>query len=58
MTNAKHMQHLVRSHWAIENSLHWCLDVIFKEDDCRVRTLNGPENLATYTEGCYQYIEV
>ena len=47
MTNAKHMQHLVRSHWAIENSLHWCLDVIFKEDDCRVRTLNGPENLAT-----------
>jgi len=37
----------VRKHWFIENKLHWILDVIFKEDYCRVRTGNGAENLNT-----------
>ena len=36
----------VRAHWAIENSLHWVLDVAFDEDRARNRTDNGPENLA------------
>jgi predicted transposase YbfD/YdcC len=36
----------VRGHWAIENSLHWCLDVGFREDACRTRTGHGAENLA------------
>ena len=35
-----------RTHWSIENSLHWTLDVAFGEDDCRVHTGNAPENLA------------
>ena len=37
----------VRSHWSIENSLHWTLDVTFREDQCRVRKDHGPQNLAT-----------
>ncbi|AMY69189.1 transposase, IS4 family [Frigidibacter mobilis] len=36
----------VRAHWAIENSLHWVLDVTFDEDRARNRADNGPENLA------------
>jgi len=36
----------VRSHWAIENSLHWALDVTFGEDAARNRADSGPENLA------------
>jgi predicted transposase YbfD/YdcC len=36
----------VRSHWGIENELHWCLDVAFREDDCRVREPAARENLA------------
>ena len=36
----------VRGHWGIENSLHWVLDVAFREDDCRVRKGYGAENLA------------
>lgn len=37
----------VRSHWGIENSLHWVLDVTFGEDDSRARTGASAENLAT-----------
>lgn len=35
-----------RSHWQIENGLHWVLDVAFREDDCRVRVGNAGENFA------------
>lgn len=37
---------IVRSHWAIENRLHWVLDVVFAEDQSRARMDNAPENLA------------
>lgn len=40
------LAHCIRSHWAIENCVHWILDVTFREDHCRVRTGFGPENLA------------
>jgi predicted transposase YbfD/YdcC len=36
----------IRSHWGIENRLHWVLDVTFHEDLCRVREGHAPENLA------------
>jgi predicted transposase YbfD/YdcC len=36
----------VREHWEVENSLHWVLDVAFREDESRVRVGNAPENLA------------
>jgi len=36
----------VRGHWAVENSCHWILDVVFREDDSRVRRGHAPENLA------------
>jgi len=44
-TNAKDMLSIKRSHWAIENNLHWSLDVIFREDESRARLHNAPENL-------------
>ncbi|MBQ7545800.1 MAG: ISAs1 family transposase, partial [Clostridia bacterium] len=35
-----------RAHWGIENSLHWCLDVVFDEDHIRMRKDNSAENMA------------
>ena len=38
---------IVRSHWAIENSLHWVMDMVFRDDECRVRTQHAPANFTT-----------
>jgi predicted transposase YbfD/YdcC len=37
---------VVRSHWSVENSLHWIMDMIFRDDECRVRTEHAPANFA------------
>lgn len=37
----------VRSHWGIENSLHWVMDVVFRDDECRIRKKHGPANFVT-----------
>ena len=38
---------VIRSHWAIENSLHWVMDMIFRDDECRIRTQHAPANFTT-----------
>ena len=47
LSGAKYFNELVRGHWAIENKMHWHLDVTFGEDKNRIRKGNAPENLAT-----------
>ena len=46
ITGAKRVLDTVRSHWGIENELHWVLDIAFDEDHCRVRKDHRPENFA------------
>ncbi|ECN8543536.1 ISAs1 family transposase, partial [Salmonella enterica subsp. enterica serovar Newport] len=36
----------IRSHWEVENKVHWVLDVTFNEDDSRIRAGDGAENVA------------
>ena len=43
---AKSIAKAIRSHWAVENCLHWSLDVAFREDASQVRKDEGPANLA------------
>jgi predicted transposase YbfD/YdcC len=45
--SAAQMGAIVRSHWAVENSLHWVMDMIFRDDECRVRTDHAPANFTT-----------
>lgn len=45
-SDAQVLAHAARSHWGVENSLHWVLDVGFKEDDCPIHSENAPDNLA------------
>jgi predicted transposase YbfD/YdcC len=44
--DAAHLARVIRSHWAIENSLHWVLDVAMHQDQTRIRTAHAPDNLA------------
>jgi predicted transposase YbfD/YdcC len=43
--DAQEFYRYLRGHWSIENRLHWCLDVVFREDASRVTKDHGPENL-------------
>lgn len=45
LTDIEEFAYSVRKHWAIENQLHWCLDVIFREDASRARKDHSPLNL-------------
>ncbi len=44
---ANQMGPIVRSHWAVENSLHWVMDMVFRDDECRLRTDHAPANFTT-----------
>lgn len=45
-TDAESLNKIVRAHWGIENSLHWIMDVVFGEDNSRIRSNNGAENMS------------
>ncbi len=43
---AERISGAIRSHWSIENQLHWVMDVTVGEDNSRVRKDNAPENMS------------
>ena len=45
--DAKLFAYAVRCHWHVENRLHWVLDVVFHENLSRLRSGDGPQNMAT-----------
>jgi predicted transposase YbfD/YdcC len=55
--DAKHLLHTIRSHWGIENKLHWVLDMSFREDVSRVRQGNAAENLAIMRRLCLNLLK-
>ena len=48
---------MIRSHWMVKNGLHWVLDMIFRDDECRVRTDNAPFNLAIVKHSALNVLE-
>ena len=55
--NEAKVAHSIRSHWHIENSLHWCLDVVFNEDQSRARARHAAKNLGTLRAICLNLIK-
>lgn len=49
---------VVRSHWAIENSLHWVMDMMFRDDECRVRTDHAPANFTTIKHMAHNLLRI
>jgi predicted transposase YbfD/YdcC len=45
--DAKRLGEAIRGHWSIENGLHWVMDMVFRDDECRIRKANAPANFAT-----------
>lgn len=45
-TDAQTFARYIRAHWGVENQLHWCLDVVFKEDASRIRKDHAPRNMS------------
>lgn len=44
---ASQIASVVRDHWAVENRLHWVMDMVFRDDECRLRTDHAPANFTT-----------
>ena len=44
--DAERLAHIIRSHWSVENRLHWVMDVIFNDDQMRARSKYAAHNLA------------
>ncbi len=42
--DAQRLAEAIRTHWSVENPLHWVLDIAFREDECRIRNGHAPEN--------------
>jgi len=55
--DAKGFAAAVRSHWTIENQLHWTLDVVFHDDLSRLRSENGPQNMATIRQAALNLVK-
>ena len=45
--DAERLGMAIRGHWGIENGLHWVMDMVFRDDECRIRKDNAPANFAT-----------
>jgi predicted transposase YbfD/YdcC len=54
---AKQVMRYIRSHWEIENKLHWVLDMAFREDESRVRQGYAAENLAILRHLCLNLLK-
>jgi len=55
--NAQNFSTAVRTHWSIENSLHWNLDVSFREDESRVRKDHAPNNFSVLRRIALNYLK-
>jgi predicted transposase YbfD/YdcC len=56
-SNAEKLPLAIRSHWGIENSLHWTLDFTFSEDESRIRSPELSQKFCTFTPFSHKFTE-
>ncbi|MDX1916864.1 MAG: ISAs1 family transposase [Rickettsiaceae bacterium] len=54
---AKNVMDCTRAHWSIENTLHWSLDVTFREDSARTSVNYGAENMAIIRRSAFNILK-
>ena len=47
---------MIRDHWAIENCLHWVMDMTFRDDECRIRTEHAPANFTKLRHMAHNFV--
>jgi len=57
LTTPSQFNKIIRGHWSIENSLHWCLDVVFKEDLSTKQAGNAAENFSMINKACLSILK-
>ena len=57
-TSAEQSLNYIRSHWAIENNLHWTLDMSFGDDKSRIRKGNAPQNMLVLKKVALNLLEI
>lgn len=48
----------IREHWGVENKLHWVLDIVFNDDQCRIRKGNAPRNIAIIKKTALNLLQI
>ena len=48
---------MVRDHWAMENNLHWVINMVFRDDECRVRKDHAPANFTTIKHAAFNILK-
>jgi predicted transposase YbfD/YdcC len=48
---------MIRDHWRVENNLHWVMDMVFRDDECRVRKDHAPANFATIKHAAFNFLK-
>ena len=48
---------MIRDHWTVENNLHWVMDMVFRDDECRVRKDHAPANLTTIKHVAFNFLK-
>ncbi|MGN0852478.1 MAG: ISAs1 family transposase [Kiritimatiellia bacterium] len=54
---AESVAQMVRDHWSVENNLHWVMDMVFRDDECRVRKDQAPANFATIRHAAFNFLK-
>ncbi len=54
---AQAVAQMIREHWSVQNNLHWVMDMVFRDDECRVRKDHAPANFATIKHAAFNFLK-